>query len=185
MNKDEQIKEYNKKSLDKLQNDPVKEEVITQPTTSEKITDKAEKTSKKVQEEKELQQKEELQEEENATLLDKTGKQLDKAKQTLQVTSAPVLAKVSSFPTPQGIALLLFLLLIMVMAIIPVNKNGDTRLKLLWLTLSGKTTVSYGESIPQITQQVFPTITPDTQQNQNTQIELPSDFSLFDMFPMN
>lgn len=45
----------------------------------------------------------------------------------------------SSAPTPGGIGMLVLALLFFLWAIIPVNSAGDTRLKLLWYTLIGRT----------------------------------------------
>lgn len=46
---------------------------------------------------------------------------------------------ISSAPTPGGIGVLVLALLFFLWAIIPVNAAGDTRLKLLWYTLIGRT----------------------------------------------
>jgi hypothetical protein len=46
---------------------------------------------------------------------------------------------IASAPTPGGIGVLVLALLFFLWAIIPVNAAGDTRLKLLWYTLIGRT----------------------------------------------
>lgn len=45
----------------------------------------------------------------------------------------------SSAPTPGGIGMLLLALLFFLWVIVPVNAAGDTRMKLLWYTLIGRT----------------------------------------------
>jgi len=49
-------------------------------------------------------------------------------------------------PKPGGIATLLIIISVFLLAIVPVNANGDTRLKLIWLTLTGKTYIDYSQS---------------------------------------
>jgi hypothetical protein len=46
-----------------------------------------------------------------------------------------------SAPTPGGIGALLLALLFFLWVIVPVNEQGDTRLKLLWYTLIGRTRI--------------------------------------------
>lgn len=46
-------------------------------------------------------------------------------------------------PTVGGIGTLLLLIAIFLLAIVPVNTAGDTRLGLIWLTLTGKTSLAY------------------------------------------
>lgn len=57
---------------------------------------------------------------------------------TSQRTS-PAMNWFANRPTPGGIATLLVLIGIFLMAIVPVDNQGNTRLKLIWLTLTGKT----------------------------------------------
>jgi hypothetical protein len=57
--------------------------------------------------------------------------------------ASPVGNWLASKPTPGGIATLLILICVFLIAIVPVNAQGDTRLKLLWLTLTGKTHIDY------------------------------------------
>jgi hypothetical protein len=45
----------------------------------------------------------------------------------------------SNAPTPGGIGVLLLALIFFLWVIVPVNEQGDTRLKLLWYTLIGRT----------------------------------------------
>lgn len=49
-------------------------------------------------------------------------------------------------PTPGGIATVLLILIFFTLAVIPVDKSGTTRLKLLWLVLTGKTHMQYQEN---------------------------------------
>jgi hypothetical protein len=60
--------------------------------------------------------------------------------------AAPGINWVSHLPTPGGIAVLVIVLLFFLFAVTPVNTNGDTRLKLLWLTITGKTHLAYSGS---------------------------------------
>ncbi len=49
----------------------------------------------------------------------------------------------ANLPTVGGLATIVILLVVFVMAIVPVNEDGDTRLKLVWLTITGKTHLKY------------------------------------------
>ncbi len=63
----------------------------------------------------------------------------------------------ASRPTPGGIATLLILIGVFLMAIVPVDNQGNTRLKLLWLTITGKTHLSYaGQSASTTSPSVLP-----------------------------
>lgn len=48
----------------------------------------------------------------------------------------------ANLPTPGSIALLLVVILFFIWAVVPVGQNGETRLQLLWLTLTGKTSIA-------------------------------------------
>lgn len=111
----------------------------TVKTNQEVIKEKAEETkevrAKRKAEEEEAKQ----QEEENATLLEQ-GKLLgEELQQGIKSGSQPARDWLSALPTPGGIGMLLLALLFFMLVIIPVNANGDTRLKLLWKTITGQT----------------------------------------------
>lgn len=46
-------------------------------------------------------------------------------------------------PTPFGLGVILFIAIVFILAIVPVDAAGNTRLKLIWLTISGKTHLLY------------------------------------------
>jgi hypothetical protein len=46
-------------------------------------------------------------------------------------------------PTPGGIGILLLIIFVFLLAIVPVDSSGNTRLYLMWLTLTGKTHLAY------------------------------------------
>jgi hypothetical protein len=60
--------------------------------------------------------------------------------------TTPVGRWLEARPKPGGIATLLIIIAVFLLAIVPVNSNGDTRLKLIWLTLTGKTYIDYSQS---------------------------------------
>jgi hypothetical protein len=49
-------------------------------------------------------------------------------------------------PTPGGIDVLLIIIFVFLLAIVPVDTKGNTRLYLMWLTLTGKTHLSYSDT---------------------------------------
>ena len=57
--------------------------------------------------------------------------------------TSPMATWLANRPTPGGIGTLLAVILVFLMAIVPVDNQGNTRLKLLWLTLTGKTSFNY------------------------------------------
>ncbi len=52
--------------------------------------------------------------------------------------------QIAALPTPGGIGILVFVLIFFIWAIVPVSSSGQTRLQLLWLTLTGHTVVNQG-----------------------------------------
>src|SRR5579875_2005187 len=54
--------------------------------------------------------------------------------------------QLAALPTPGGVGLLVFALIFFVWAIVPVSSGGQTRLQLLWLTLTGHTSLATGEA---------------------------------------
>lgn len=59
---------------------------------------------------------------------------------------APAANWFANLPTPAGLATIVILLVVFVLAIVPVDSNGTTRLKLVWLTITGKTHLRYQEN---------------------------------------
>jgi hypothetical protein len=57
--------------------------------------------------------------------------------------------QLAALPTPGGVGLLVFALIFFVWAIVPVSSGGQTRLQLLWLTLTGHTSLATGEAPPE------------------------------------
>lgn len=57
--------------------------------------------------------------------------------------AAPAGNWMASRPTPGGIATLLIIISIFLLAVVPVRVGGPTRLKLIWLTITGKTHIDY------------------------------------------
>ncbi len=62
--------------------------------------------------------------------------------ETISEKIDPTAQKIGSMPTPGGLGLLVAILLVLLWIVIPVNTQGDTRLKLLWYTLGGRTTLT-------------------------------------------
>lgn len=54
-------------------------------------------------------------------------------------TMQPPIRWLESIPTPMGIGTILALIVIFLMAVVPVDTAGNTRLKLIWYTITGKT----------------------------------------------
>lgn len=46
-------------------------------------------------------------------------------------------------PTPYGLGAILAIIILFLLAVVPVDSSGNTRLKLIWLTISGKTHLLY------------------------------------------
>lgn len=53
---------------------------------------------------------------------------------------------VGAWPTPGGIGLLLIVIFVLLWALIPVDKEGYTRLQLLWFTVMGRTQLQGGQN---------------------------------------
>ena len=84
-----------------------------------------------------------------ATERERVSTQETESQNGLRKTAARVRSGVASvgdffgrIPVAGGIGLLVVILLLLVCVILPVNANGDTRLKLLFFTLLNKTTLS-------------------------------------------
>ncbi len=69
-------------------------------------------------------------------------------RQALAAAGSPIEPAANWFahlPTPGSLATIVILLIIFVLAIVPVDDQGTTRIKLVWLTLTGKTHLRYQE----------------------------------------
>lgn len=74
------------------------------------------------------------------------GKAIDKVQQSgsdtvkgALDTMQPPIRWLESIPTPMGIGAILALIVVFLMAVVPVDTAGNTRLKLIWYTITGKT----------------------------------------------
>ncbi len=81
-----------------------------------------------------------------ANLLKKEALLADEALAGVSKATAPYLNWFANVRTPGGILTLVLILVFFLMAVTPVNSHGDTRLKLLWLTLLGQTSLKYNAS---------------------------------------
>jgi hypothetical protein len=116
-------------------------------SVKEQITEKAIDTREQLAIENAMLRNEQLrlkvEKEKQAGVIDKVSLATDEAKEKIAQVAAPGVRFLSSLPTPGGIGVILFIIVIFLMAVIPVNAQGDTRLKLIWLTLLGRTHLAY------------------------------------------
>lgn len=113
-------------------------DVIAATAARDKSVRRQELENKKAQEKLELEQAIQTQ---NALKL--AGHVAGKAQESIDNRVQPIKDYLSGIPTPGGIATILIVLAFFIFAVIPVDSNGNTRLKLLWLTLTGKTHLAY------------------------------------------
>jgi len=109
-----------------------------------------------------------------------------------KIVAAPAVNWFSNLPTPGGLATIIIILIVFVMAIVPVDASGTTRLKLVWLTLTGKTHLRYqeqgkqgGGSLPPLPfQPLADTNQPTTNGIYNAipPSQLPQNVNFFDLF---
>lgn len=120
----------------------------TSETSVEKAARKGNKAAKKVANKNETDEERQAREEaEQAEAEAEAAREQAEANKTAlqQALDTPSgLARrtsnwIASAPTPGGIGVLILALMFFLWAIIPVNQSGDTRLKLLWYTLIGRT----------------------------------------------
>lgn len=103
---------------------------------------------KKAKEEEQAREKAEKEAAEKKALKDKTIKEVvTGGANTVVSTVQPLADRVSNLSTVGGIALLLVILAILLFVLVQVNAEGDTRLKLLWYMLNGKTKLE-GRVVP-------------------------------------
>lgn len=119
-------------------------------TTSAQIAQKASETKEELARQQAEAKKEEDrlrdEQEQQANMQEKIAVLADKTMADVNEKTKPYLTWFSSLPTPGGILLLVLVLMFFLFAVTPVNKAGDTRLKLLWLTLTGKTQLNYANN---------------------------------------
>lgn len=116
-------------------------------TTSHKAAKSGNETAKKVtaqsKEEKDAEKRRLAEEEaENQRIEDEEARRRDILSNSLDAPA--VLTRrganwIASAPTPGGVGVLILALLMFLWIIVPVNESGDTRAKLLWYTLTGRT----------------------------------------------
>ncbi|SRR5260221_222495 len=130
------------------------------------------------------------QEEEKATLLEKSKLQADRALELAKSTTQEPRKWLESLPTPGGIATIIVILLFFLFAVIPVDSQGNTRLKLLWLSIRGNTHLAYTDTTT-TTDSKKEVIPPPGQASGKAQEEPPQvdlsiyrdvDFSLINLF---
>jgi len=138
--KEEKIKAFNAGTapapVDTKELELSKKEIIANKAADTKDAQKAQV----IQDEKDAQTKEEDQK--NDPILH-SGNQFKKAQNAASDAVAPAVAWLANAPTPGGMATIVLVLVFFLLAVIPVDKSGNTRLKLLWLTITGKTQLSY------------------------------------------
>lgn len=86
------------------------------------------------------------------------GKAIDKVQEAGRQTASgaldaaqPPIRWLESIPTPAGIGTILAIIAVFLLAVVPVDAAGNTRLKLIWLTISGKTTLKPTGNLPGLT----------------------------------
>lgn len=109
-----------------------KNSVEKEPTAEEK---------RKISDEK-LRSAEEVEgDEASKSTLDRIGETTRTAVEPLVQKANSAADRIGSLPTMGGIGLLLAVLMIILFTVVIVNKQGDTRLKMLWYMLVGRTTL--------------------------------------------
>ncbi len=126
------------------------------------------------------------QEEEKATLLEKSKLQADKALELAKSTTQEPRKWLESLPTPGGIATIIVILLFFLFAVIPVDSQGNTRLKLLWLSIRGNTHLAYTETTASPTKEVISPSASGKNEDVSEAVDLSIyrgvDFSLINLF---
>lgn len=127
-----------------------KPEVKKQPTAADTIAMKAEQTKRQLRidaarEEREAEERRRQMRESNRIVDRNLQSAADIANELGERTAGPQ-RFIANLPTPGGIAGIIAILVIFTLAIIPIDSQGTTRLKLLWLTLTGKTHMKYAEA---------------------------------------
>lgn len=113
-----------------------------------KADETKEELKKREKEQKEIEQAQKEQKEKDANVVEQAKIQAENLTETITSTTEKPRRFLESLPTPVGIGFLLTILLFFVFISVPVNSNGDTRLKLLWKTLRAQTHLNYGNNLP-------------------------------------
>lgn len=157
--KEQKIKQFNDKktpevktSIDdkktKINDTTVPEDNTNAGVIKKKASETAEQKKIEEEEEKKAKEEEETREKIEHDILNRSARQIDNAKEAISFSASPFLQWLNKQPTPGGLATIIGIIIFFMLAIVPVNSNGDTRLKLLWLTLQGRTHVDYEHIIP-------------------------------------
>lgn len=137
-------------------------------TDEEKLRKKALETKSNLQQIDDKKKKEqEAQDEEDIRQGNITNTVLSEANRSFKAASdktSPIVSWFENAPAPGGIGLLLLIIGVFLMAIVPIDNNGNTRLMLLWLTLTGKTHINYSQDNTASTQTNSVPSTPTTAQ---------------------
>jgi hypothetical protein len=104
------------------------------------------KQEEKLKLEEEEAERKKQEEEERANAVIQVKNVVANTGQAAQKAVEPVHQLIINAPTPGGIASILLVIGFFLLAVVPVNPQGDTRLKLIWLTLTGKTHLKYSET---------------------------------------
>lgn len=141
--KREQIQQFNTK---KLEENSVQQVQTASNNVQDKIAEKATDTKEHKEQEKKLQEETEKelqsQKERNANIVQLAGTHAEKVSNSINDAVETPRTWVENLPHPGGITAIIAILMFFVFAVIPVNVDGDTRLKLLWLTMIGRTTLT-------------------------------------------
>lgn len=128
-------------------------DVSTQKTQVLQASDKATQVKAKAQDTQEAKaekERQELEEKRQQDIQDKqhdllmqAGKKVDDGQTAVANAASPFVTWLGKQPTYGGIGSLVAIIVFFLLAVVPVNANGDTRLKLIYLTLTGKTQLQY------------------------------------------
>jgi hypothetical protein len=145
--KNEQIKKFNTNDTPPI---PENKDGTQLNEKQQTIKTEAENTAEKrkldqIEEEKQKQQEQE--ERDKQDTLNKIGNKIQEGQEVVISNLSPFVQWLGKQPTPGGVATVFIVLLFFLFAVIPVNANGDTRLKLIWLTLTGKTSMHYDPGV--------------------------------------
>jgi hypothetical protein len=138
-----------------------------QLSKGELVKQQASQTAAKKQADKEAADKAAEQAAEQARqqdLLTQVGAKIGEGQDAIAGAAAPAVNWLANQPTPGGVLTVFLILVFFLLAVTPVNKNGDSRLKLLWLTITGKTHLDYSGNTEQaiLTPKGSPTTTATT-----------------------
>lgn len=147
MTKQDQIKNYNTSKQENDTKDDTKKPSEDDTKTEEQkiISKQADNTSEKRKQDKEeaeRERKEEQRIKDEQDTLNKLGNKIAEGQEAIANSVSPFTQWLAKQPTPGGVATIFVILMFFLFAIVPVNERGDTRLKLIWFTLTSKTKLS-------------------------------------------